>query len=117
MFRLRLRSRFALTMNHPTIAATATAIGIDRTTLIDQLHRLEADLGEALYHRATRDGHTQHPTSRGTALLAVFNRSDVQDLHSHRARLPRHREHPAEPARDRQQTTPSLKIPRTSRNA
>ena len=86
--------RFAVTMNHPIISAAATAIGINRTTLIEQLHRLETDIGEALYHRATGDGQTQRPTDRGTTLLAAFNRSDVQDLHTQHARLPRHREHP-----------------------
>jgi hypothetical protein len=84
--------RFAVTMNHPTIAAAA--IGINRTTLIEQLHRLETDIGEALYHHATGDGKTQRPTDRGTALLAAFNRSDVQNRHTQYARLPRHREHP-----------------------
>jgi DNA-binding transcriptional LysR family regulator len=92
--------RFAATMAHPTITDAATAIGVNRTTLIDQLHRLETDLGEALYHRATSDGQPQHPTNRGTTLLAAFDRSDVQALHAQRARLPRI---PAQPPDGRNQ--------------
>jgi DNA-binding transcriptional LysR family regulator len=81
--------RFAVTMAHPTINAAARTIGVNRTTLIEQLHRLETDLGQQLYHRATADGQPQHPTAPGTALLDIFAEPDIQKLRAARARLPR----------------------------
>jgi DNA-binding transcriptional LysR family regulator len=81
-------------MRHPTINSAAAAIGIDRATLIEQLHRLETDLGTSLYHRATSDGQPHQPTSHGRDLLAALNRADVQPLRAKRARLPRHTTQP-----------------------
>jgi DNA-binding transcriptional LysR family regulator len=76
-------------MTHPTIDAAAHTIGINRTTLIEQLHRLETDLGQQLYHRATADGRPQRPTTPGTALLDTFARPDIQKLRAAQVRLPR----------------------------
>jgi hypothetical protein len=76
-------------MSHPTINAAAAAIGINRTTLIEQLHRLETDVGTTLYHRATSDGQPQRPTDRGHDLLTALSRADVQPLRTQRTRLPR----------------------------
>ena len=81
--------RFATTMEHDTISEAATTIGINRTTLIEQLHRLESNLGEPLYHRASADGEPQRPTNRGTGLLRILAMPDVQTLHARRTRLPR----------------------------
>jgi DNA-binding transcriptional LysR family regulator len=80
--------RFAVTMAHPTIDAAAITIGISRTTLIEQLHRLETDLGQQLYHRATATGQPQRPTTLGTTLLNIVAQPDIQALRTARARLP-----------------------------
>jgi DNA-binding transcriptional LysR family regulator len=81
--------RFATTMACNSITEAAATIGINRTTLIEQLHRLESDLGTALFHRATADGQPHRPTRRGTALLQALARPDIQALRTTRARLPR----------------------------
>jgi hypothetical protein len=81
--------RFATTMASSSITEAAHAIGIDRTTLIEQLHRLEADFGTPLFHRATADGKPHHPTTRGEALLQALGRPDIAPLRSARTRLPR----------------------------
>jgi DNA-binding transcriptional LysR family regulator len=81
--------RFAVTMAHPTINTAANTIGINRTTLTEQLRRLETDLGQPLYHRATADGEPQHPTKLGAALLQTLAQPDIQALHAKRTRLPR----------------------------
>ncbi len=67
--------RFAITMTQPTITAAATAIGVNRTTLIEQLHRLETDVGASLYHRATAAGQPQRPTRQGAALLHILSQA------------------------------------------
>ena len=92
--------RYATAMQHTTITRAATAIGINRTTLIEQLHRLETDIGAALYHRATADGQAHKPTDCGTSLLHAFARADVQTLYAARTRLPRM---PLSSGQDRQQ--------------
>jgi hypothetical protein len=92
-------------MTYPTLTDGAAAIGINRTTLIEQLHRLEADIGAPLYHRATRKGGTQRPTRRGAALLQTLARPDIQPLRATRARLPRL---PAGPSESGADTTKKL---------
>jgi DNA-binding transcriptional LysR family regulator len=77
-------------MAHDSITEAADAIGINRTTLIEQLHRLEGDLGAALFHRATADGQPHRPTRRGAALLQTLATPHIQTLREARARLPRH---------------------------
>jgi DNA-binding transcriptional LysR family regulator len=67
------------------ITEAAEAIGINRTTLIEQLHRLEADLGTALFHRATADGQPHGPTRRGAALLQALATPHTQPLRQARA--------------------------------
>jgi hypothetical protein len=81
----RVYGRFAVTMAHHTIDAATRTIGINRTTLIEQLHRLETDLGQQLYHRATADGQPQRPTTPGTTLLDIFAQPDIQKLAASRA--------------------------------
>jgi DNA-binding transcriptional LysR family regulator len=81
--------RFADTMTHPTITDAAAALGIERTTLLEQLHRLETHVGANLYHRATAQGQAHRPTPRGAKLLNILAQPDVQDLRAARARLPR----------------------------
>jgi hypothetical protein len=56
-------------MAHPTINAAANTIGVDRTTLIEQLRRLETDLGQPLYHRATADGGPQRRLSKEMSMI------------------------------------------------
>jgi DNA-binding transcriptional LysR family regulator len=81
--------RFAFTMAHPTITNAATALGIERTTLLEQLHRLETHVGAILYHRATGQGQAHRPTPRGAKLLTILAEHDIQDLRAARTRLPR----------------------------
>ncbi|WP_442788780.1 LysR family transcriptional regulator [Dactylosporangium sp. NBC_01737] len=83
-------------MAHPTINAAANTIGVNRTTLIEQLRRLETDLGQPLYHRATADGEPHRPTKLGTTLLQTLAQPDIHALHGSRASPPDlHRHHPA----------------------
>lgn len=81
--------RFAVTMTHPSIDAAAATIGISRTTLIQQLHRLETDLSQQLYHRAPAAGVPQRPTTPGATLLNILDQPNIQQLRATRARLPR----------------------------
>jgi hypothetical protein len=81
--------RFATAMAHHSITDAANTIGINRTTLIEQLQRLEADIGTTLFHRATADGQPHHPTHRGVALLEALARPDIRPLRTARSRLPR----------------------------
>lgn len=69
--------RFQAVMTFPTIDTAANHLGIDQSTLVRQLQRLETDIGATLYHRATT---TQdlHPTRRGTALLRALDHPDAQ---------------------------------------
>ncbi|WP_460494783.1 hypothetical protein [Dactylosporangium cerinum] len=69
--------------------AAARTIGINRATLIEQLHRLETDLGQQLYHRASSAGRRQRPIALGTTLLNLVVQPDIQALRETRARLPR----------------------------
>jgi hypothetical protein len=78
--------RFATAMTHPTLTKAADTIGINRTTLIEQLHHLETSVGAPLFHRATADGQPHRPTPRGTALLAALARPDIQTLRASRTR-------------------------------
>jgi DNA-binding transcriptional LysR family regulator len=76
-------------MAHNSVTEAAQAVGITRTTLIEQLHRLESDLDAALFHRATADGRPHRPTRHGTALLHALATPYIQPLRTARARLPR----------------------------
>jgi DNA-binding transcriptional LysR family regulator len=79
--------QFVVTMAHPTNDDAARTIGISRAALTAQLHRLETDVGQQLYHRATAEGKPQRPTSPGTELLDLFAQPEIQALHAARARL------------------------------
>ena len=79
--------RFAISMTYPTQAEACTALGTTRATLIEQLCRLEKDISETLFHRATADGQPQRHTRAGTALLQDLNRPDLQVLRRTGARL------------------------------
>lgn len=81
--------RFATTIANSSITEATHAIRIDRTTLIEQLHRPEADVGHTLFHRATADGKPHRPTKRGKALRQTLGRPDISPLRSTRARLRR----------------------------
>ncbi len=73
--------RFATAMTYPTLTDAADALGISIATLIEQLHRLEHDVGAPLFHRAT-------PASRYTASDPSRNRPPP---------APRPTEHPSPP--------------------
>ena len=73
----RLR-RFAAAMTYPTITETAHALGVSNATLTEQLQRLERDVGTPLFHRATPASQPQHPTQRGTELLAAYTQSGLR---------------------------------------
>lgn len=94
--------RFAIAMTYPTQREAADAIGIDRTTLIEQLHRVENDVGARLFHRATIHGDIQRPTRRGAALLRALAQPDLQPFRARRARLA---PAPALPPRPTEKTT------------
>jgi hypothetical protein len=64
--------RFATAMTYPTLTDAAAAIGVDQATLIEQMRRLERDIGTRLFHRATPASEPQRPTQRGNALLRVL---------------------------------------------
>jgi hypothetical protein len=69
--------RFRTTMSFPTIDAAADHLGVDQATIVRQLQRLETDLSEALYHRATV-AQPLRPTDRGTALLQALDTLEAQ---------------------------------------
>lgn len=64
--------RFQAVMTFPTIDTAADHLGIDQSTLVRQLQRLETDIGATLYHRATTT-QDMHPTQRGTTLLRALD--------------------------------------------
>jgi DNA-binding transcriptional LysR family regulator len=76
-------------MAYPHIAEAAVTIGVNRTTLIEQLLRLETDVGAPLFRRATPQGRPHEPTRRGAALLRALNQPQIQASRTARARLPR----------------------------
>jgi hypothetical protein len=56
-------------MTYPTLTDAAVAFGIGQATLVEQMRRLERDIGARLFHRATPASETQRPTPRGRDLL------------------------------------------------
>ncbi len=52
-------------MSYPTLTDAAAALGINIATLIEQLQRLEHDVGTTLFHRTTPASEPQRPTRRG----------------------------------------------------
>jgi DNA-binding transcriptional LysR family regulator len=64
-------------MTFPTINAAADHLGIDQSTLVRQLQRLETDIGATLYHRATV-AQPLRPNRRGAALLRALDHPDAQ---------------------------------------
>lgn len=73
--RERLR-RFAIAMQHPTLAAAADALNTSEPVLSQQFRRLEAELGRSVYHRATR-GHAMRPTAFGLEVLTAISSSRI----------------------------------------
>ncbi|HJQ45768.1 MAG TPA: TniQ family protein [Amycolatopsis sp.] len=69
--------RFQAVMRFPTIDTAADHLGIDQSTLVRQLQRLEADIGTTIYHRATTT-QDMRPTQRGRALLRALDHPDAQ---------------------------------------
>ncbi|MFC5665953.1 TniQ family protein [Kitasatospora misakiensis] len=78
---LRL-ARFQATMNHPSLKAAGQTLGLAPSALVIQLQRLESDIGAKLFHRSDKhaSGQPMTPTARGTELLAVLARPEIQDL-------------------------------------
>jgi hypothetical protein len=69
--------RFRAVMAFSTIDTAADHLGVDQSTLVRQLQRLETDIGDALYHRATTT-QDMRPTKRGTALLRALDHPEAQ---------------------------------------
>lgn len=75
-FRLR---RFQINMTFPTLSSAAQHLDLMPSTLANQFHQLEQDIGTQLFHRSVRHS-PQRPTARGTALLQDLDNSQVQAL-------------------------------------
>jgi hypothetical protein len=84
---LRLR-RFRDVINHPSLNLAATAIDVETSTLVQQVHRLEHDIGTTLLDRATPTT-PMRPTKRGAALLADLQRPDIAALIEKHGQAPR----------------------------
>ena len=69
--------RFRAVMAFPTIKTAAVDLGIHPSTLINQLQRIEDDIGAQLYIRATPH-RPLRITRRGTALLRALDRPEAQ---------------------------------------
>jgi hypothetical protein len=68
--------RFRTAMDFPTIQAAANSTGVSQATLVRQFHRLEHDIGAALYTRA-QGSRPMHPTRRGAALLKALDTAEA----------------------------------------
>jgi DNA-binding MarR family transcriptional regulator len=88
---LRLH-RFQIAMMFPSLNTAAEYLGAEPAALVSEFHRLEHDIGVALYHRATPQK-PQHPTPRGQALLADLEHERIQRLMT--TALPEHQQRPA----------------------
>lgn len=69
--------RFRAVMSFATIDTAANHLGVDQSTLVRQLQRLEADIGRTIYHRATTT-QDMRSTQRGAALLRALDHPDAQ---------------------------------------
>ncbi|WP_217131144.1 TniQ family protein [Streptomyces sp. AC558_RSS880] len=67
----RMRS-FAAASSFPSMHEAARALNINRSTLVNQINQLEADLGQPLLERATR-GRAMKLTSFGKRVIAAMN--------------------------------------------
>ncbi len=74
----RLR-RFQISIFFPTLATSATYLGLLPGTLTMQLDQLECAVGVELFHRSVRHA-PQNPTRRGARLLCDLDRDNVQKL-------------------------------------
>ncbi|MFQ6329619.1 LysR family transcriptional regulator [Nocardia sp. CWNU-33] len=70
----RLR-RFAAAASYPTLTAAAQALGIHQFTLVNQINRLERDLGGALLNRAERN-RPMTTTALGDKVLTAIEVAD-----------------------------------------
>ncbi|WP_423488273.1 LysR family transcriptional regulator [Mycobacteroides sp. PCS013] len=64
----RLR-RFEAAAQHPTLAVAARALGVNQFTLVNQINRIERELGTKLLDRAER-GHPMKLTKDGAQVVA-----------------------------------------------
>ncbi|MFG2329836.1 LysR family transcriptional regulator [Streptomyces sp. NPDC048604] len=64
-------SRFLAARSYPTLTDAARDLGIHQSTLVIQINRLEADLGEPLFERAER-GRAMKLTPFGEKVIAAI---------------------------------------------
>jgi hypothetical protein len=69
-------NRFAATTGYRTLSEAAEHLGIEQTTLITQINRLERDIGGPLLQRAG-GGRPMSPTALGEQVLAVLHRASL----------------------------------------
>lgn len=74
--------RFAATAQHPTIGAAATALGLNPSTLVKQINRLERDLGGQLLTRAER-GQPMLLTPLGRKVIAAIRKYCSEEMPRH----------------------------------
>lgn len=67
--------RFAAAAHHSTLTVAAEAIGVDQITLVNQVNRIEHDLGMKLLRRAVR-GRPMELTYDGRRVLAAIREYD-----------------------------------------
>jgi len=67
--------RFAAAAQHPTLTAAAQTIGVNQITLVNQVSRIEHDLGMKLLRRAER-GRPMELTEDGRRVLAALREYD-----------------------------------------
>jgi DNA-binding transcriptional LysR family regulator len=66
-------------MTFRTIEAAAAHLGAHQSVLVNQLQRLERDIGAKLFQRST-PRRPMRPTRRGTALLDALARPEVRAI-------------------------------------
>jgi hypothetical protein len=70
--------RFAAAAEHPTLTVAAETIGLNQFTLVNQINRIERDLGMKLLRRAER-GRPMELTEDGRRVLAALRQCDRRD--------------------------------------
>ena len=75
---LRLR-RFQQIITYPSLNTAAKGLGTHLTTLLNQVQRLEADIGKPLLHRG-RPYRPMSPTEHGQHLLGLLQQPQVATL-------------------------------------
>ena len=76
---------FIAALSHDTMRKAAQALGINQSTLVTQINRLEKDLGQPLIERAQR-GQPMRPTAFGTKIVAAARAMSTHDEESTHSR-------------------------------